>query len=318
MAEKKKTEAKTGRRMRSLISREDLEDAQKYFSDNRLLLNPPVKRAAYSDRMAWVMASMAQLVYMPFEKDDREKELLLAKLKGGGFKWIEGFNSDETDTQAFLVVKEDDSYAVLAFRGTEVTKSRDIITDAKARMVSAVSGRVHRGFVNAYNSVGPQIVQHLAKLKDIPIYITGHSLGAALATLATKSLEEHETPNFRDQIAACYTFGSPRVGNAMFDKELKSVVYRVVNTTDIVTVIPLLAMGYIHVGDIRFLERTPGAFRRGYIPILSRIFFFVTSIFRLFGPLVGDHAIEEYRKKLEAIAQDRNVDLYFSGLMKVK
>ena len=317
MAEKQKTKATTGRRIRSLISQEELDAAKKYFNANHLLTNPPIKRAAYSDRMAWVLASMAQLVYLPFEKGGKDKELLLEKLKGGDFRWIDGFHSEETDTQAFLVVKEDESYAVLAFRGTEVTKSKDIITDAKARMVSAVSGRVHRGFVSAYNSIGPQIVKQLAKVKDIPLYITGHSLGAALATLATRSLEEHESGNFRDQIAACYTFGSPRVGNVVFDKKLKSVVYRVVNTTDIVTVVPLLAMGYIHVGDIRFLERMPGEFRRGYIPVLSRLFFFVTSIFRLFGPLVGDHAIEEYRKKLEAIAQDRNVDLY-SELMKVK
>lgn len=316
MAVKKTTKEPTGRRMRSVLSQEELAEAKKYFHANHLLLDPPVKRAAYSDRMAWVLASMAHLVYEPFEKGGRDKELLLAKLKGGGFKWIEGFNSDKTDTQAFLVVKDDDSYAVLAFRGTEVAKSKDIITDAKARMVSAVSGRVHRGFVNAYQSVEKDIVKQIAKLKDIPLYITGHSLGAALATLATQSLERNEV--FRDQIAACYTFGSPRVGNTEFDKELKSVVYRVVNTTDIVTVIPLLAMGYIHVGDIRFLERTPGVFRRGYIPVLQRLFFFVMGIFKWFGPLVGDHAILEYRKKLEAIAQDRNVDLYYSGLMKVK
>lgn len=316
MAEKKKTEATTGRRMRSLISQEELADAKKYFHANHLLLNPPVLRAAYSDRMAWVMASMAQLVYTPFEKGGKDEELLLAKLKGGGFKWIKGFHSEDTDTQAFLVVKEDDSYAVLAFRGTEVTKSKDLITDAKARMVSAVTGRVHRGFVKAFDSIARDVQIQVGKLKDIPLYITGHSLGAALATLATQRLEQN--PGFRDQIAACYTFGSPRVGNTEFDRELKSVVYRVVNTTDIVTVVPLLAMGYIHVGDIRFLGRGPGEFRRGYIPFLSRLFFFVTSIFRLFGPLVGDHAIEEYRKKLEAIAQDRNVDLYFTGLMKVK
>jgi hypothetical protein len=197
-----------------------------------------------------------------------------------------------------------------------VTKTKDIITDAKARMVSAVTGRVHRGFVGAFQSIARGIQIEVGKLKDVPLYITGHSLGAALATLATQHLEQH--PVFRDQIAACYTFGSPRVGDKEFDKELKSVVYRVVNTTDIVTVVPLLAMGYIHVGDIRFLEREPGVFRRGYIPFLLRLFFFAASIFKLFGPLVGDHAIEEYRRKLEAIAQDRNVDLYFSGLMKVK
>jgi triacylglycerol lipase len=286
-------------------------EARRYFGANYLLVNPPVKRAAYSDRMAWVLASMAQLVYQKFEHGGREKELLLETLAGGGFKWINEFVSRETDTQAFLVVKDDMSYAVLAFRGTEPTKLTDVLTDARASLVSAIAGRVHRGFMHAYRSVEKDIERNLARLKDIPIYITGHSLGAALATLATQCLEQNDA--FRDQIAACYTFGSPRVGNKEFDKDLKSVVYRVINTTDIVTVIPLLVMGYIHVGDIRFLENLPGVYRRGYIPLLHRSYFFLLTGMKWFAPLVGDHAIEQYRKKLEAVAQDRNVNLYFAG-----
>jgi hypothetical protein len=86
----------------------------------------------------------------------------------------------------------------------------------------------------------------------------------------------------------------------------------VVNTRDIVTVVPLLAMGYVHIGDVRFLEPSMGDIRRG-IPILRRIFFFLFAVFRLFGPLVGDHGIELYRKKLEAVAQDRNIELYFDA-----
>lgn len=299
------------RRKRLQTTEKERVEARSYFSANNLLVNPPVMRAAYSDRMAWVLASMAQLVYEHFEEGGKTRELLLEKLKGGGFKWVSEFASTDTDTQAFLVVKEDWSYAVLAFRGTEPTKKTDILTDIKAGMVSSIEGRVHKGFVNAYQSVEPEILKSLAKVKGIPLYITGHSLGAALATLAAQHLEKD--PTVRDQIAACYTFGSPRVGNTEFDKELKSPVYRVINTTDIVTVIPLIAMGYIHVGDVRFLERAPGEFRRGYIPFFQRLFFFLMAIFRLFGPLVGDHAIKEYRKKLEAIAQDRNLDLYFSG-----
>jgi hypothetical protein len=71
-------------------------------------------------------------------------------------------------------------------------------------------------------------------------------------------------------------------------------------------------MGYIHIGDVRFLLPSMGDIRRG-IPILQRIFFFIMAIFRLFGPLVGDHAIALYRKKLEAVAQDRNLDLYYDA-----
>ena len=116
----------------------------------------------------------------------------------------------------------------------------------------------------------------------------------------------------RDWIAACYTFGSPRVGNNQYDRDFKSPIYRIVNTTDVVTVVPLMVMGYVHIGDVRFLEPTMGDIRRG-IPILQRIFFFLTAAFRLFGPLVGDHSIALYRKKLEAVAQDRNLELYYDA-----
>jgi triacylglycerol lipase len=186
----------------------------------------------------------------------------------------------------------------------------DIEIDAKAFKASVFEGRVHKGFVEAYKSIEIQVLRGLKMIGDLPLYITGHSLGAALATVATQYLERD--PILRDQIAACYTFGSPRVGNKEYDREFKSAIYRVVNTTDIVTVVPLLSMGYTHIGDVRFLEREMGDIRRG-IPVLQRMFFFLMAAFRLFGPLVGDHAIDLYRKKLEAVAQDRNIELYYDG-----
>lgn len=304
MARKKETN-KTGR-AKSAFSREELAAARKFFGANDLLLDPPIMRAAYSDRTAWVMASMAQLVYDRFEEGGKPRDLLIEKLKGGGFELLGEFHSPKTDTQGFLV--SNGEYAVLAFRGTEVTKGADIKTDAKAFRASVFEGRVHRGFVEAYKSIEAQVLKALPKVKGLPLYITGHSLGAAVATVVTQYLErDHE---LRDRIAACYTFGSPRVGNREFDRDLKSAVYRVVNTTDVVTVVPLLSMGYTHIGDVRFLEPAIGEIRRG-VPILRRIFFFIMAAFRLFGPLVGDHAIAEYRRKLEAVAQARNVDLYY-------
>ncbi len=91
MAEKKTTKG-AGKQMKSLISKEDIANAKAYFSANDLLLNPPIRRAAYSDRTAWVMASMAQLVYERFEEGGSARELLLEKLKGGGFKLVAEFN----------------------------------------------------------------------------------------------------------------------------------------------------------------------------------------------------------------------------------
>lgn len=281
----------------------EIQQAKRYFKEKDNLLSPPITRAAYSDRMAWILASMAELAYDRFEEKGMPRKLFTLKLKSGGFELVEIFHSRETDTQAFLA-KSMEGYAVLAFRGTELAKRHDFLVDAQAMKVSVLEGRIHSGFRTAYASVARQVQKSILKLpKDLPLYITGHSLGAALATIATQSLEHHL--RIREMIAACYTFGSPRVGDKHYDREFKSPIYRVVNTTDIVTTIPLLAMGYIHIGDIRYLGRLEGEFRRG-IPVLGRLYLFLVAMFKFFGPVVGDHAIEEYRRKLEAIAQKRN------------
>lgn len=285
----------------TISSELQLAQAENYFKDEELLLSPPLMRAAYSDRMAWIMACMSQMAYDGFERDPQILELLKVKLKGGGFNLLAAFNSPGTDTQAILV--SNDSFAVLAFRGTEVTKRVDMLNDADAFRVSTIEGKVHKGFMSAYESVSADISNHLSAVKNLPLYITGHSLGAALATVAAQNIENDY--RFKNQIAACYTFGSPRVGNAEYDVSFKSPIYRVVNTTDIVTVVPLLAMGYIHIGDVRFLGRDPQETIRR-VPILLRTILFIAAMFRLFGPWVGDHAITEYKRKLQLVAERRN------------
>lgn len=281
---------------------EKLAAANAYFHDSAQFLSPPIMRAAYSDRMAWIMASMSHLAYDQYEIDVEARQMFIAKLEGGGFKLIKTFNSKATDTQAFLAAN--DKFAVLAFRGTEVAKVVDVKTDAMAGKLATIQGEIHKGFIGAYESVEEDIETQLKTLKDLPLYITGHSLGAALATVCTQRLEAKTL--FAEQIAACYTFGSPRVGDLRFDRIFKAPVYRMVNTTDIVTIVPLLAMGYVHVGDVRFLGRKPGDFRRG-IPLTHRFFYFLFTLFQLFKPLVGDHAIVEYRRKLNSIAEKRSV-----------
>ena len=290
------------------IKEKELRAAKRYFENGELLLSPPLKRAAYSDRMAWILASMAQLAYDQFEDGGDAREIFIAKLKGGGFELLDEFHDKDIGVQAFLAANIRNKYVVLAFRGTEVTERADIKADIMVRKISAktVQGamlRIHTGFNNAYLQIHADIEKSLlAKLDDRPLYITGHSLGGALATVATKLLENKKI--FRDQIAACYTFGSPRVGNKVFVRDFKCPIYRVVNTTDIVTIMPTL--GYYHVGDVRFLLRKLGEVM-GSIPVADRTVFFLRAIFlNLFTPLVGDHGIQQYREKLEEIARIRN------------
>ena len=89
-------------------------------------------------------------------------------------------------------------------------------------------------------------IQNLKALhRDAPIFITGHSLGGALATLA--AVDVHQTYGLNSLI----TFGEPRVGNQQFSDFFKPVVtnYRVTHYADIVPHIPLTAQGFYHEGD---------------------------------------------------------------------
>lgn len=210
--------------------------AETYFDNSRLLQGFPVKRAAYSDRTAWLMAELARLAYESFEKPDFIKQ----ELDKAGFELLRTFSKNDSD--AFLAVrhgnnKSSEGMLVIAFRGTEMT-AQDIHADIKADLVTArqpASGKVHRGFQDAFQEVQKDIQKELNKAKkehpEYAVYITGHSLGGALALLATKYLSD-------DSFGAAYTFGAPRAADDEFFKEIKTPVYRVANASDIVTRVP--------------------------------------------------------------------------------
>jgi len=287
-----------------------LKDAAKYkyFDNDDLLKSPPVNRAYFSDRTAWVMASMAQLAYDAFETDETSLGLFASKLDSGGFTLVEKFSVG--GTQAFLAYNK--IYAVLAFRGTSDWK--DVQTDITANKQLTADGQIHSGFYQAYGDVAGKIKDKLKlrEVKDLPLYITGHSLGGALATVATQDLEKS---GLKDQIAACYTFGSPRVGNADFDKNIRSPVYRIINFTDIVTFLPLLTMGYIHVGDVRYLNREFPELVLRWRPLSQRLYFLLHLVMGLY-PAIKQHGIQNYIDKLERIALGQNVDLMMTIAMK--
>ncbi|MCK7478059.1 MAG: lipase family protein [Candidatus Moduliflexus flocculans] len=70
--------------------------------------------------------------------------------------------------------------------------------------------KVHRGFKSALEEVWDDLFPYLKALqgRGCRIWMTGHSLGAALATLAADRYGE---------VQGVYTFGSPRVGNGRFN-----------------------------------------------------------------------------------------------------
>ncbi len=203
----------------------------KYFEYEKLL-SLPEERTGYNDNMSWLMARMSKLAYLLFEKDDAELKTALSEAK---FKLIKCFN--EKGTQAFLAKRDSDKIAVLAFRGTQTQGLKletffDVFTDLYADMRKGENGvMTHKGFQQAFKRVEPAVLQQMKDLSGYGLYITGHSLGGALALIAIGALNSNN-------LAACYTFGSPKVGNDEFDDKIKSPIYRIVNAYDVVPFLP--------------------------------------------------------------------------------
>jgi hypothetical protein len=272
-----------------------------YFEGQEHFLSPRIFPAAYSDITAWVLVCMSQLAYDRFEESEEKKDLLAAKLGSGGFTLVDTFHSNETNTQAFLTTNG--AYAVLTFRGQDITSKTELVTDRTAIRVPLIEERLNRGLGRAFGSIQNETERSLTNVKGLPLFITGHSLGGALAVVACQHLEKNSL--IKDQLAACYTFGSPRINQGEFELDFRTPVYRVINSADVIPLIPMLAIGYIHVGDMRFLGNRDGEFWRS-IPMLHRYYLFLLTLFRFFAPALSAHAIAEYRRKLEIIARTRN------------
>jgi triacylglycerol lipase len=249
--------------------------SKKYFEYKELLLSP-IKRAAYSDRTAWLMAKMSKLAYLPFENDDTELKTALSE---AGFELIKWFSKE--GTQAFLAKRNADKMAVLSFRGTQtegltIETFFDVFTDLYAAMHTDENGiKTHKGFQIAFQRIETEILQQIQGLADYGLYITGHSLGGALALIAASAINS-------ENLGACYTFGNPKVGNEEFDDKIKAPIYRVINSYDVVPFLPFTRImlplfwliakkikndkvkilienfkEYQHHGDMRFLTNAP-------------------------------------------------------------
>jgi len=176
-----------------------------------------------------------------------------------GNQLLQSFTNLITDTQGFIARDDVRREIVVAFRGSQ--QITNIFTDAGIMLVPFKSpgvsdvgdAYVHLGFLTAYNSVAYNIISVIeTELKihpDYTIVATGHSLGAAIASISGLSLKS----NFPNATVRVFTFGQPRTGNhgyAALAEELlgKTNIFRAVHTFDGVPTIIHQKLGYRHHG----------------------------------------------------------------------
>jgi len=159
-------------------------------------------------------------------------------------------------TQAFLATKGDQ--AILVFRGTTLTEKDDLCTDARFCQKPGYGGKVHSGFADGLDEGWGDGSKTLEQLQGergpLKVHVTGHSLGAALATLASAKLSQMPGVDVKSVVA----LGSPRVFDDEaardYDRRLGARTFRVVNNTDLVTEVPPTQLGYAHVGRVMYFD----------------------------------------------------------------
>lgn len=154
---------------------------------------------------------------------------------------LQGYNSD---THSLFV----------SFRGSaNIPNWIDNIQINKISPYSDKDVQVEAGFYKAYNYVKPDIINNLQKLSvkygTSDLFITGHSLGAAMATILAYDIL---TLYYKYNISYLITFGSPRVGNLAFVENFRTYSvdsYRITHYYDIVPHVPEEMFGYLHVSN---------------------------------------------------------------------
>lgn len=205
------------------------------------------------DTTAHYMVNARTLIHLAvaaYEEDPADH----ASFKKTVFDSATLFSNAKTDTFGFIAA--DANNLVIAFRGTDSIKDW-LATNFDFRVRKESFGKVHLGFAKALDSVWDAITARITKLQDNEqtIWVTGHSLGGALACLANRRLAVAQQP-----FAAC-TFGQPRVGNTSFADGYKRTLYRFVNNNDIVPTVPprfvplFPPVIYTHVGELQFFDK---------------------------------------------------------------
>lgn len=204
--------------------------------------------------------------------------------------FIHDFKSD-----CQLIITEYKDFLVITFRGTEskqdVFTDLDILQDTIKLKNINIQPKVHSGFFKQFLSVKQSIIKDIEKYDNI--IFCGHSLGGALATIASLYFYFYfeKSKNIK-----CVTFGSPRVGDKVFSNLFNVVIdesVRIVNDNDPVPCFPT-TWRFKHVGGLKWLNEDVV---KNEIKVWRLYRFFKYTFLNIFGygyNALADHSCENY------------------------
>ena len=193
---------------------------------------------------------------------------------------------------------------IIAFRGTQTQIEwwRNLQATQKEYfdpITGTQYGWVHQGYLKVMrDQIASKLINTVRQLDPtIPCYITGHSLGGAIATMAAMEIAL-SIPEIREQIQL-YTYAAPRIGDRTFAQAHSQLIpnsYRIVNLSDSVPLVPPIRIknyftdaSYSHVGQ-------------------------KWSFAAQFGDVLLNHVVDTYRTAIEAEQETMQEDP-FEGMM---
>ena len=227
-------------------------------------------------------AWLGRTVYpLDSESDESETQTRITRRVRSSSIW----HFNRNDTQGFAAIINEKIF--LVFRGTQVSVRWDW-TDVLRNMRMGLTewdgvGRVHAGYLEGLKAVRTEIDDYLRATemdREMPLIITGHSLGGVTATLASAVWAARAT----------YTFGSPKVGDKEFAIHLPDTVYRFVHAHDIAPKHPRWWTGYKHGGELWRISRSGEVYRDQWRIMDNMPFPIATGVL--------DHRVGIYEKKL--------------------
>src|SRR3569623_2638848 len=238
----------------------------------------PESRPALPGDAGWSVdargAELSRLAYVRAESDARAVAGRRAALAAAGYDEVRlVFVPRDSGRPRFGIyaigVRDGEGRSFAAFRGTQADDRGDLFDDAQflPRPWPGV-GRVHRGFWRACDSLRGPIDDWLGAGPPGALVVTGHSLGAAMATLMAGLYPDAEL----------VTFGAPRVGGRAFARHFAGrAVRRFVGCYDFVTALPP-PVWLRHVAEVLYVDRhgtvhwpPPGLFRRMIDRVLAEL-----------------------------------------------